>query len=73
MFLNTSGGTRAFALLAALILLWSAPAGAGPASASEFKVPVEYYKLPNGLRVVLSPDHTAPTICVGVLNTFRIK
>jgi len=38
-------------------------------------VPVEYYKLPNGLRVVLSPDHTAPTICVGVYYHigFRIE
>jgi predicted Zn-dependent peptidase len=36
---------------------------------------VEYYKLPNGLRVVLSPDHTAPTICVGVYYRigFRIE
>ncbi len=31
-----------------------------------FNVPVEYYKLPNGLRVVLSPDQTAPTVTVGV-------
>jgi zinc protease len=43
--------------------------------ASEFKVPVEYYKLPNGLRVVLSPDHTAPTVCVAVYYRigFRIE
>src|SRR5215469_3429818 len=31
-----------------------------------FNVPVEYYKLPNGLRVVLSYDHTAPTVIVAV-------
>ena len=39
------------------------------------QVPVEYYKLPNGLRVVLSPDHTAPTVCVGVYYRigFRIE
>jgi len=38
-------------------------------------VPVEYYKLPNGLRVVLSQDHTAPTVCVGVYYHigFRIE
>jgi zinc protease len=29
-------------------------------------VPITYYKLPNGLRVVLSPDSTAPTLVVGV-------
>ena len=44
-------------------------------SAAEFKVPVEYYKLPNGLRVVLSPDHTSPTVCVAVYYRigFRIE
>ncbi|WP_235184091.1 M16 family metallopeptidase [Hymenobacter sp. IS2118] len=37
-----------------------ATAPAGPA----FQIPVDYYTLPNGLRVVLSPDHTAPTATV---------
>ena len=43
--------------------------------AEQFHVPVEYYKLPNGLRVVLSEDHTAPTVCVGVYYRigFRIE
>jgi predicted Zn-dependent peptidase len=36
------------------------PVPAAPA----FQIPVEYYTLPNGLRVVLSPDHTAPTATV---------
>ena len=31
-----------------------------------FVVPVEYHKLPNGLRVVLSPDTTAPLVRVGL-------
>jgi zinc protease len=35
-------------------------------SKNEFQVPVEYYKLSNGLRVVLSEDHTAPTVVVAV-------
>jgi zinc protease len=41
----------------------------------ELKVAVEYYKLPNGLRVVLSPDHTAPTVCVAVYYRigFRVE
>jgi zinc protease len=75
MVLNTNRTARTVALLAAMVLLWTAPAGAAPSSAAEFKVPVEYYKLPNGLRVVLSPDHTAPTICVGVYYRigFRIE
>src|ERR1700716_2729680 len=75
MVLKTDRAARAFARLPALILLWAAPASAGPSSAAEFKVPVEYYKLPNGLRVALSPDHTSPTICVGVYYRigFRIE
>ena len=32
----------------------------------ELKVPVTYYKLGNGLKVVLSTDKTAPTVAVGV-------
>ena len=35
-------------------------------STVSMQVPVTYYKLPNGLKVVLSPDKTAPTIAVGV-------
>src|SRR5437588_4601423 len=31
-----------------------------------FTVPVSYYKLPNGLRVVLSQDSAAPTVVVAV-------
>jgi predicted Zn-dependent peptidase len=44
-------------------------------AAEKFHVPVEYYKLPNGLRVVLSEDHTAPTVVVGVYYRigFRIE
>jgi zinc protease len=52
-----------------------AKSGAPAGSVGEFKIPVEYYKLPNGLRVVLSPDHTSPIICVGVYYHigFRIE
>ncbi len=44
-------------------------------SAAEFQVPVTYYTLPNGLRVALSPDHTAPTAVVAVYYRigFRIE
>ncbi|MCI0697789.1 insulinase family protein [candidate division KSB1 bacterium] len=40
-----------------------------------FQVPVEYHKLDNGLKVVLSPDHTAPTAVVAVYYNigFRIE
>ena len=64
-------------MLATLLLAISlaVPARPAPAAGEEFHVPVEYYKLPNGLRVVLSPDHTAPTVCVGVYYRigFRIE
>ncbi|MBV9761989.1 MAG: insulinase family protein [Acidobacteriaceae bacterium] len=41
----------------------------------EFKIPVEYFTLPNGLRVVLSSDHTEPTVVVAVYYRigFRIE
>jgi zinc protease len=45
------------------------------APSPSFTVPVTYYKLPNGLRVVLSPDHTAPTVVVAVYYKigFRVE
>lgn len=60
-------------MLSALLMVCVGVAEAG--RETEFKVPVEYYKLPNGLRVVLSPDHTAPTVCVAVYYRigFRIE
>jgi zinc protease len=65
---------RRVVLSLAVALAFSAAALTAPA-AERFHVPVEYYKLPNGLRVVLSPDHTAPTVCVGVYYHigFRIE
>jgi len=40
-----------------------------------FKVPVEYYKLKNGLKVVLSQDKTSPTVAIAVYYNigFRIE
>jgi predicted Zn-dependent peptidase len=53
----------------------SAASAAKASAASTFQVPVEYYKLPNGLRVSLSPDHTAPTVTVAVYYRigFRVE
>jgi len=47
----------------------------GLAGDEGFRVPVEYYKLDNGLKVILSPDHTAPTVVVAVYYNigFRIE
>ena len=66
--------SRGLLLSSFMALAWASPMFAAP-PAEEFHVPVDYYKLPNGLRVVLSPDHTAPTVCVGVYYRigFRIE
>jgi predicted Zn-dependent peptidase len=44
-------------------------------TAATFTVPVTYYKLPNGLKVALSRDTTAPLVVVGVYYNigFRIE
>jgi zinc protease len=46
-----------------------------PATAKPLEVPVVYYKLPNGLRVVISEDHVAPVVTVGVYYNvgFRVE
>ena len=74
MLLRFRKNIRCMASIAAVLAMgwpgvWAAPPGA------ELKVPVEYYKLPNGLRVVLSQDHTAPTVCVAVYYRigFRVE
>lgn len=43
--------------------------------AQEFKVPVEYYKLDNGLKVILSQDNTSPTAIIAVYYNigFRLE
>ncbi len=44
-------------------------------SAKPVNVPVVYYKLPNGLRVVISEDHVAPVVTVAVYYNvgFRVE
>ena len=68
-------GAACSLLMPLLLTLVAATPRRAAAAPEEFHVPVEYYKLPNGLRVVLSPDHTAPTVCVGVYYRigFRIE
>jgi zinc protease len=43
--------------------------------ARPINVPVVYYKLPNGLKVVISEDHVAPVVTVGVYYNvgFRVE
>ena len=47
----------------------------GSDNAGSFQVPLEYYKLDNGLKVILSQDATAPTVVVAVYYNigFRIE
>lgn len=51
-------------LPALLLISWGQQPSSPPNDG--IQVPVTYYKLNNGLKVVLSPDKTAPTIAVGV-------
>ena len=67
---------RTAAWLGALgLALGVASAAAVPPEQPAFQVPVEYRKLPNGLKVVLSRDTTAPIAVVAVYYNigFRIE
>ena len=61
-----------FPVLASAFLLNALSAAERPA---KYTIPLEYYKLKNGLRVVLAPDTTAPTVLIGVYYKigFRIE
>ena len=61
-----------------LIMAWGIFACSGDQAKvadNSFSIPVEYYKLKNGLKVVLSQDKTAPTVTVAVYYNigFRIE
>ena len=65
-------------LLVVTLLLCSATGFAQPATSSgssRFKVPVDYFTLPNGLKVVVSEDRSAPVVLVEVMYNigFRIE
>ncbi len=61
------------ALIVAL-LIWPWPAAA-QTSSGRFKIGVDYFTLANGLKVVVSEDHTAPVVLVEVMYNigFRIE
>ena len=70
--------TSCAAALLVLVSAVSSAAAAGkpaPAGAGRFQIPVEYHKLDNGLKVVLSRDTTAPKAVVAVYYNigFRIE
>jgi len=60
---------------AALCVVLGVPVLAQKTGAAGIKVPVTYYKLDNGLKVVLSPEHSAPLVTVAVYYNigFRIE
>ncbi|NOT76352.1 MAG: insulinase family protein [Cyclobacteriaceae bacterium] len=62
-------------LMLAMVLASCSPKKGDEQSDTSFKVPVEYYKLKNGLKVALSQDKTAPTVAVAVYYNigFRIE
>lgn len=66
---------RKIVKLLLLLLISSAGFTQESSGVSEFKVPVEYYTLDNGLKVILSQDETAPTVIVAVYYNigFRIE
>ena len=64
------------AAIAALVLAACQPADQATSELeTAFSVPVDYYTLDNGLKVVLSPDHTAPLATVAVYYNvgFRLE
>ncbi len=61
--------------LAALLFFSTAGTTLAQRNSSGLNVPVTYYRLPNGLRVVLSPERSAPLTTVAVYYNigFRIE
>src|SRR5258707_12076466 len=63
-------------ILKSLVLLMVLAISLSPAvQAKPLNVPVVYYKLPNGLKVVISEDHMAPVVTVSVYYNvgFRVE
>ena len=59
-----------FVLALSLLVL---PAAAAAQTATRFSVPVEYFTLPNGLKVVVSEDHTSPVVLVEVMYNIGFR
>ena len=69
---------RGFPVLIAVSLIAVTPLAAQQRSVTgrlHLDIPIEYYTLPNGLKVVLSPDATTPTAVIAVYYNigFRIE
>ena len=57
----------ALVALAGLAAAQGLPAQAPASGTGAIRIPFEAYALPNGLTVVLAPDHTTPTVAVNVM------
>ena len=66
---------RGLAVLTAAAAMALSPPPPPAERGAALNIPVEYHKLPNGLKVVLSRDTTTPTAVVGVYYNigFRIE
>src|SRR5919205_549802 len=62
-------------LLLTCLSLFVLMANVSFAQTKPLNIPVVYYKLPNGLKVVISEDHIAPVVTVGVYYNvgFRLE
>ncbi len=56
----------AFAVIACTAAVQRPTPAPSGSSSSAIKIPFESYTLPNGLTVILAPDHTTPTVAVDV-------
>ena len=66
---------RSLPIAAAIALGWAMAPASAHAQAEQLRVPVTYDSLDNGLKIVLSEDHSAPTTTVAVYYNigFRIE
>lgn len=67
--------SAAIAVMSTAVLLMAILPAVAQSKAKGITVPVTYYKLGNGLKVVLSPEHSAPLVTVAVYYNigFRIE
>src|SRR6185295_18265399 len=63
---RTHNMRRLFVTWLSMLLLIASVPNVSRVQAKPLNIPVVYYKLPNGLKVVISEDHIAPVVTVAV-------
>ncbi len=58
--------TPAISLTLAVSLIQAQPQPAQPPQPKAPQIPIQQFKLDNGLRIVMSEDHSAPTYAISV-------